>query len=161
MGAAGCGKSTVGAILAARQRAKFLDADSLHSPENVAKMAAGTPLTDDDRRPWLDHVGAHIAEAVNAGLDIVVACSALRRPYRDAIRRTAGASVTFVHLHADVATLAARIAARSDHFMPASLLHSQLSTLEPLQGDEAGFAIDVSPPPSLVASQIARRLFLT
>jgi carbohydrate kinase (thermoresistant glucokinase family) len=158
MGVAGCGKSTVGALVADSVHAEFVDADSLHPPESVAKMAAGTPLTDDDRWPWLDLVGGRIADAVRAGRGIVVACSVLRRKHRDAIVRAAGVDVTFAHLHADAETLAARIAARSDHFMPASLLDSQLSTLEPLAEDEAGFSVDVVQAPSRVAAEITRRL---
>lgn len=158
MGVAGCGKSTVGALVAGQLRVEFVDADSLHSAESVAKMAAGTPLTDDDRWYWLDLVGGRIADAVRAGRGIVIACSALRRKYRDAIVLAAGVEVTFAHLDADAETLASRIAARSDHFMPASLLDSQLSTLEPLAEDEAGFTVDIRPAPSLVASEITRRL---
>lgn len=157
MGVSGCGKSTVGTIVAIDLRAEFVDADSLHSPANVAKMAAGAPLTDEDRWPWLALVGARIAGAVRAGRGIVVACSALRREYRDAIVRAAGVDVTFVHLHADVETLASRLTARSDHFMPASLLSSQLSTLEPLEDDETGFTVDVAPELSHVAAEITRR----
>lgn len=158
MGVAGCGKSTVGSLVAGELCTEFVDADTLHPAENVAKMAAGTPLTDDDRWHWLALVGARIAEAAEAGRGIVVACSALRRAYRDAIVQAARVDTTFVHLHADAETLASRIAGRIDHFMPASLLASQLSTLEPLEEDEAGFTVDVVPTPSLVAAEIARRL---
>lgn len=143
MGVAGCGKSTVGGLLAARLGLQFVDADDLHPPSNVAKMSAGAPLTDDDRRPWL----ARVAEVLRAGGDdgapAVVACSALRRSYRDALRDGAGGDVAFVHLHGDRDLLARRIAARADHFMPPALLDSQLATLEPLAGDETGVVVDV------------------
>ncbi|MFE5336073.1 gluconokinase [Isoptericola sp. NPDC056573] len=142
MGVAGCGKSTVGWLLAARLGLQFVDADDLHPPSNVAKMSAGTPLTDDDRRPWL----ARVAEVLRGGDDgapAVVACSALRRSYRDILRAGAGGDVAFVHLHGDRDLLARRIAARADHFMPPALLDSQLATLEPLGSDETGVMVDV------------------
>jgi len=145
MGVAGCGKSTVGGLLAARLGLQFVDADDLHPPSNVAKMSAGTPLTDDDRLPWL----ARVAEVLRGGDDgapTVVACSALRRSYRDALRDGAGGDVAFVHLHGASDLLARRIAARADHFMPPALLHSQLATLEPLGADETGVVVDVDRP---------------
>lgn len=130
MGVSGCGKSTVGSLLARRLEVPFLDADALHPPANVAKMSAGVPLTDEDRMPWLDAVARELA----APGSVVVACSALRRSYRDTIRATAPDAV-FVHLQGLRDLLAARIAARLDHFMPASLLDTQLETLEPLAAD--------------------------
>lgn len=139
MGVSGAGKSTVGAALAARLGLRFVDADSLHPETNVAKMAAGTPLTDDDRWPWLALVGSTLASAAREGL--VVACSALRRSYRDAIR-AAAPQVRFVHLAVPRAALDERVADRQEHFMPASLLDSQLSTLEPLWRDEAGVTVE-------------------
>ncbi len=135
MGPSGSGKSLVGAALAARLRAPFVDGDDLHPRANVAKMAAGRPLTDDDRRPWLEAVAATLARDTS----IVVACSALRRAYRDGIRNGV-AGVNFVELVVPEQQLRTRMR-RRDHFMPASLLDSQLATLEPLETDEAGVRV--------------------
>ena len=139
MGVSGAGKSTVGIALAGLLGVEFVDADSLHPESNVAKMAAGTPLTDVDRWPWLDLVGRSLAGASETGL--VVACSALRRSYRDAIRAAAPAA-EFVHLVVPCGVLGDRVANRPGHFMPVSLLDSQLETLEPLEADEAGVLVD-------------------
>lgn len=139
MGVSGAGKSAVGIALAELLGSEFRDADSLHPATNVAKMAAGTPLTDLDRWPWLDLVGRALAGAPDTGL--VVACSALKRSYRDAIRAAAPAS-EFVHLVVPRAVLGDRVANRPGHFMPVSLLDSQLETLEPLESDEAGVRVD-------------------
>ncbi|WP_240930573.1 gluconokinase [Isoptericola sp. BMS4] len=159
MGVAGCGKSTVGSLLAARLGLRFVDADDLHPPANVAKMSAGTPLTDDDRRPWLARVGDTLGTGADAGARVVVACSALRRSYRDALRDRAGGDVAFVHLDGERDLLARRIAARPGHFMPPALLDSQLATLESLGRDETGLLVDVGPPPDravdLVTSWLA------
>jgi gluconokinase len=133
MGVAGSGKTTVGARLAARLGLPFRDADEFHPPANVAKMASGTALTDDDRWPWLDAIGAAIGDAPDG---IVVTCSALKRAYRERIRTKAGRPVRFVHLDASRDTLARRLAARTGHFFPASLLDSQLATLERPGADE-------------------------
>ncbi len=149
MGVSAAGKSTVGIALAAVLGVPFEDADDLHSAANRAKMASGTPLTDDDRRPWLDAVGARLHERRSSGL--VMACSALRRAYRDRIR-AAAPGVVFVHLHGSRELLASRAAARTDHFMPPELLDSQFATLEPLGSDERGLTVDVAlPVPQLVA----------
>ena len=143
MGVSASGKSSVGTRLAARLGVDFVDGDDLHPAANVDKMAAGQPLDDADRWPWLDAVGARLADASGQGL--VVACSALRRAYRDRIRASAPA-VRFVYLDGSVETLAARARARTGHFMPQELLASQLATLEPLEPDEPGFALDVGAP---------------
>jgi beta-N-acetylhexosaminidase len=142
MGVAGCGKSTIGAALAGRLGAEFLDGDSLHPQSNIDKMASGTPLNDDDRAPWLAEIGWRFPASDSA---LVIACSALKRSYRDIIR-SADPSVVFVHLHGTRELLNARMNARPGHFMPASLLDSQLSTLEPLQADEAGLELDIDQP---------------
>lgn len=134
MGPSGSGKSLVGASLAAALRADFVDGDDLHSRANVAKMASGRPLDDADREPWLDAVAATLRRPA-----VVVACSALRRAYRDRIR-TKTAGVVFVELVVPQADLRQRMS-RRDHFMPSSLLDSQLATLEPLQSDEAGVRV--------------------
>ncbi|RLK48978.1 gluconokinase [Microbacterium telephonicum] len=135
MGPSGSGKSLVGAALAARMRSRFVDGDDLHPRANVAKMAAGHPLTDADREPWLAAVAAVLAQETS----MVVACSALRRVYRDGIRAGVG-GVAFVELVVPEAQLRTRMG-RRDHFMPASLLDSQLATLEPLATDEVGIRV--------------------
>ncbi|WP_235560788.1 gluconokinase [Microbacterium sp. Leaf320] len=148
MGVSAAGKSTVGRLLATDLGLAFLDADDLHPASNRAKMSAGTPLTDDDRMPWLDRVSDELA--ARSGSGAVIACSALRRVYRDRIReRVPG--VVFVHLHGDDALLAERATGRTDHFMPPSLLRSQLDTLEMLDADETGVVVDVSRPPAELA----------
>ncbi len=143
MGVSGCGKTTIGDLVARELGVPFLDGDSLHPVENVAKMAAGTPLTDEDRWPWLATVGRELANAGPGGL--VLACSALRRSYRDAIREQAPDTV-FLHLHGSKEVLRARTEGRSGHFMPPALLDSQLATLEPLDADEAGIVVDIAAP---------------
>jgi carbohydrate kinase (thermoresistant glucokinase family) len=155
MGVSAAGKSTVGSALAEVLGVTFVDADDLHSDANRTKMASGVALTDDDRGPWLDAVGARFAAARPAGL--VVACSALRRDYRDRIRAVAP-DVVFVHLDGSRELLAARAAARTDHFMPPALLESQLATLEPLEADEAGLVVDVAVPPADLVVDVAARL---
>jgi carbohydrate kinase (thermoresistant glucokinase family) len=141
MGVSGCGKSAAGGALAAALGRPFLDADDLHPLANKEKMARGIPLTDDDRWGWLDTVGQRLA----ADGPMVVACSALRRVYRDRLRAAAPDAV-FVHLHGSRQLLAGRMGHRVHEFMPVTLLDSQLATLEPLQPDERGFVVDVTPP---------------
>lgn len=146
MGVAGCGKSTIGAGLAAALGIGFQDGDDLHPAENVARMAAGLPLRDQDRWPWLDRVAAVLADKV----PVVVACSALRRAYRDRIRAGAGGPVIFVHLAGDRALIAARLAARQGHFMPPALLDSQFATLEPPGPGEALVVPIDAPAPQVI-----------
>lgn len=141
MGVSGSGKSTVGAALARRLRVPFVDADTLHPAANIATMAAGEPLDDDDRHPWLERVGDWLATHRDGA---VVSCSALKRAYRDQLR-THCPEVEFVHLAGSAEVIADRLAARTDHFMPAALLRSQLDTLEPLGPDEAGLTVDIGP----------------
>ena len=140
MGVSGSGKSTVGAALAQRLRVPFADADDLHPPANIAKMSAGEPLTDEDRRPWLETIGAWLAD--HDGVGGVMSCSALKRAYRDQLRRHAPRLV-LVHLHGSRDVIERRQASRPGHFMPASLLASQFATLEPLAEDEHGVVLDV------------------
>ncbi|MDQ4137748.1 MAG: gluconokinase [Actinomycetota bacterium] len=151
MGVSGCGKSTVGDLLARQLKVDFLDADDLHPAENKAKMAAGTPLIDEDRWPWLAKVGAAMKDETDDGNSIVVACSALRRVYRDALRHAAAGPVFFVHLHGTKELLAERLGHREGHFMPTTLLDSQLDTLEPLQQDEQGVVLDIALTPEQLA----------
>jgi len=152
MGVSGSGKTTVGRALAARLGLPFTDGDDLHPRANVEKMAAGIPLTDEDRAPWLDAVGDVLA----AG-DAVVACSALRRTYRDRLR-TAAPDLALVFLHGDPELLVSRLRGRAGHFMPASLLDSQLATLEPPSADEHAVAADAALPVAELVEQVARRL---
>lgn len=139
MGVSGSGKSTVGTALAQRLRVPFVDADTLHPPANVAKMAAGEPLDDGDRYPWLEKVGHWLAGHPDGA---VVSCSALKRSYRDQLR-THCPRVEFLHLAGSPELIRGRLGARTGHFMPAALLRSQFDTLEPLGADEAGTAVDV------------------
>jgi len=156
MGVAGSGKSTVAGVLAERLGWPVADADDFHSPENVAKMSAGTPLTDEDRWPWLASIRDWISGADGS---VVVTCSALRRAYRDVLRE-AEARVRFVHLDGSRQEIAARMAARTDHFMPLGLLDSQLETLEPLQSDEDGIATPISGTPEEIAENAVRAFAL-
>lgn len=145
MGVSGSGKTTIGALVAHESGSPFLDADGLHPLANVRKMAAGTPLEDADRWPWLDTVGERLREAGEKGTGLVLACSALKRRYRDRIRDRAPGTV-FLHLTGDLDVLGSRIEGRTEHFMPSSLLESQLAALEPLGEDERGYAVDVAQP---------------
>jgi gluconokinase len=159
MGVSGCGKSTVGALLAGLLGWPFEEGDALHPAANVAKMAAGHPLTDDDRGPWLALVSRWIDQRLDAGDDGVITCSALRRSYRDVLdHRRRG--VLFVHLAGDRATLAARLAVRQGHFMPPGLLDSQFADLEPPGADEPAITLDVGPTPPQLVQQLVRLLGL-
>ena len=131
MGVAGSGKSSVAIELAARRGVRFVDADDLHSAANVAKMASGSPLTDDDRWPWL----AAVREAMRTEQNVVVACSALKRVYRDALRATG--DLTFVHLTIDRDEAIRRVGERTEHFMGAAMVDSQFAALEAPTDDEA------------------------
>lgn len=153
MGVSGCGKSTVGASAAAALGWSFAEGDDAHPPANVAAMRAGRALTDDDRRPWLHELAGWIAVHDVAGRSSVLACSALRRSYRDVLRSGAG-RVLFVHLDGPPGVIRLRLAERTGHFMPASLLASQLATLEPLAPDEHGLVLDVRNPPGELAERV-------
>ena len=154
MGVSGCGKSTVGGLLAQRLHAEFLEGDSLHPARNVALMAAGTALADADRRDWLLAIARHLKTAHEAHEPLVVSCSALKRSYRDLLR-TASPALAFVHLHGSPALLAERMNARVGHYMPASLLASQLDTLELPGADEHAITLDTALPPATIAAQAA------
>jgi gluconokinase len=140
MGVSGSGKSTVGAALAQRLRVPFADADDFHPEGNITKMSRGEPLDDDDRFPWLEAIGEWLAAHEDRGG--LMSCSALKRRYRDQLRRHAP-GVVFAHLAGSRSTIERRQASRPGHFMPASLLTSQFATLEPLEPDESGFDLDV------------------
>lgn len=157
MGVAGTGKSTIAGALAERLGWPFGEGDDLHPAANVAKMAAGIPLEDADRWPWLDAIAAWTAGQAAAGNSTIVTCSALRRTYRDRLRAAAPGTV-FVHLVGSPELLSGRMTARKDHFMPTSLLQSQLETLEPLEDDEPGFAVDVELPAAAIVDEVLDRL---
>lgn len=152
MGVSGCGKSEVGMRLAQTLGARFIEGDRFHPMENVAKMSAGVPLSDADRQGWLRALRAEIEHAWDADEQVVLACSALKRAYRDILRGHSGA-VRFVHLHGERGLIAQRMAGRAGHFMPLSLLDSQMRDLEPLQADECGVTLDVRDPPSKLVEQ--------
>ena len=157
MGVTGCGKSTVGMRLAHALRSEFADGDDFHSPEAVAKMSAGTPLEDEDRWPWLDGIGTWLAERDDA----VIACSALKRVYRDCIRDVAGDQVVFIHLDARQEALEPRVRKRAQdegHFAGPGLLDSQYAALERLEDDERGGRIDVERNAPEGAALIARAI---
>jgi beta-N-acetylhexosaminidase len=156
LGVSSSGKTTIGALIADELEVPFVDADSLHPAANLIKMAAGRPLDDEDRWPWLARVGKELARADRSKTGLVMACSALKRSYRDAIRATAP-TLLFVHLSGDREVLAQRAKSRSGHFMPTALLDSQLATLEELQPDEQGFVVDIAHPVAeVVADAVAR-----
>lgn len=156
MGVSGSGKTSVGEGLADSLGAQFIDADWLHSRDNLETMAAGDPLSDEQREPWLHAVGENLSEARDDERDLVVACSALKRSYRD-ILRSYVPEVYFVFLDASPEILAERLAARDHDFMPSSLLDSQLATLEPLGDDEHGVRVDVTPPLAEIVPKVISR----
>lgn len=150
MGVSGCGKSSVGEGLAARLGIPYRDGDDLHPPANVEKMRAGTPLSDEDRWPWLDRVAGVLATSA----PVIVGCSALRRAYRNRLRAGAGGTVQFIHLTGSRDLIAGRMAARTGHYMPPSLLDSQFAALEPPGPDEA-LAVDINQPLDAIISAAA------
>jgi len=153
MGVSGSGKSTVGAALARRLGVPFADADDFHPQANIAKMAAGEPLTDDDRYPWLDAVGHWLALHADGG---VMSCSALKRRYRDRLRSHCP-RIEFVHLTGSPDLIARRQADRPGHFMPSMLLQSQFDALQPLQPDERGMTVDVAQSADAISGEVVRR----
>jgi gluconokinase len=157
MGVSGSGKSTVAAGLVDRLGCDFAEGDDFHPPANVAKMRAGTPLDDEDRWPWLRTLAAWIGEHEQAGRSVVVTCSALKRSYRDLLR-DGHPSVWFAHVTVDPDLLRQRVQKRSGHYMPPSLLDSQLATLEPLQDDEPGASISGAGTPDAVVEKLLTTL---
>ncbi|MGY4750253.1 gluconokinase [Pannonibacter sp. Q-1] len=156
MGVAGCGKSSVGEAISARTGIAYRDGDDLHPAANVEKMRAGIPLTDDDRWPWLDQVGRELADKA----PLIIGCSALKRVYRDRIRALAGGPVTFVHLAGSRDLIAGRMAQRTGHYMPLSLLDSQFAALELPQPDEGALTADISQPLDALVDGIVKGLNL-
>jgi gluconokinase len=146
MGVSGSGKSTLGAALAQYLGATFLEGDAFHSPENVTRMAAGVALTDADRQGWLSTLSARLGAARQAGEAVVLSCSALKRSYRDTLRQQAS-DLALVYLAGTPQLLVQRMAGRSGHYMPPSLLASQLATLEPPQADEHALTLDIARTP--------------
>ena len=156
MGVAGSGKSLVGAALAETLGLEFVEGDQYHPAENVARMSAGIPLTDADRQGWLKALAARMRTAVNSSNGLVVACSALKRSYRDLLRSESSAPrVQFIFLRGDRALIGERIAGRRGHYMPASLLDSQFETLEEPSPDEHAWVLDVTAPPDDLVAAIA------
>ncbi|MFJ5270227.1 gluconokinase [Streptomyces sp. NPDC088358] len=155
MGVAGTGKTTIGPLLAARLGVPYAEGDDFHPQANIAKMTAGTPLSDEDRWPWLDAIGrwAHERE----GLGGVVSSSALKRAYRDRLR-AAAPGIVFVHLTGDRALIEDRMSHRQGHFMPTALLDSQFATLQPLEADEAGVRVDVAGGPDEITGRAVAAL---
>lgn len=157
MGVSGCGKSTVGALLGERLGVPFSDGDDFHPSANKAKMASGTPLDDDDRAPWLAEIGAALATPAGGAGSRIIACSALKRRYRDVLRRFAP-DVVFIHLSGEAATISGRLGGRAHEYMPSSLLASQLATLEPPAADEAHVVADILDDPASLVNAIIRQL---
>jgi carbohydrate kinase (thermoresistant glucokinase family) len=157
MGVSGCGKSTLGRLLAARLSVPFVEGDDLHSAANVAKMAAGQPLTDEDRGGWLSALSQRLRQAVSQEQGLVVACSALKKNYRDQLRQGAP-EVLFVHLQGSPEVLNQRLQQRTGHYMPPTLLQSQLAILQPLQEDEAALTLDMQLPPEQQCHQVMQYL---
>lgn len=157
MGVSGSGKSTLGRALAVALGVRWVEGDALHPPENVARMAAGIALTDTDRQDWLRAVAEELASARARGQGAVVACSALRRSYRDQLR-AAAPDLHLIHLQGPRELLASRLASRTGHYMPPTLLQSQLDTLEPPDDDEQALALDISLPVEALLARAGRWL---
>ncbi len=157
MGVSGSGKSLIGAMFARALDVEFVEGDDLHPPDNVRRMAAGIPLTDDNRRGWLTKIAERLRDAKRAGLGLVVSCSALKRIYRDLLRSVAAADVRFVYLAGSRELLAARLANRRGHFMPPSLLESQLAILEEPSPDEHAWVCDIRQAPDAIVADLVRR----
>jgi carbohydrate kinase (thermoresistant glucokinase family) len=150
MGVSGCGKSTIGKLIATKYGVEFIDGDDLHPQANISKMSEGIPLNDEDRWPWLES----IARELNTMVSGVIACSALKRNYRLAILKLAPEAL-FIHLHGSREVLESRLAKREAHFMPAKLLESQLLTLEELASDEPGCVVDIDKTEAEIAKEIS------
>lgn len=157
MGVSGSGKTTIGLALSEMLSVEFFDADDFHLPESIAKMTKGIPLTDDDRQPWLDRISTLLRDRNDAGLSSIVACSALKRRYRDRLLASLPGT-RLIYLNADRELLATRLAERTDHFMPPALLDSQYAALEEPAEDENAIVADCRDKPNKTAFAIAHRL---
>lgn len=160
MGISGSGKTTIATLLSAKLDWKFAEADEFHSAENIRRMTEGIPLTDEDRWPWLESMQQWMTEQARQGISTIVTCSALKRAYRDILAKAEGEE-RFVHLLGEVELIRERLKTRSGHFMPESLLPSQVSTLEPLQADEPGLMVPNTGTPDEVTDFILKELGLT
>jgi len=158
MGVSGSGKTSVGEAVAASLGLPFVEGDGLHPAANVEKMSKGIPLTDEDRMPWLDLIGETICASLTCGEGVVLSCSALKRAYRDRLRRAAGGGLFFVYLHGTRELLARRMGERKGHFMPASLLESQLATLEDPTGEPGVVTVDIDGSVEAIAEKAVRGL---
>jgi gluconokinase len=157
MGVCGSGKTTIGVQLARELGLEFVEGDDLHPPDNVQRMAAGIPLTDDDRRGWLLAIAARLRDAKRAGTGLVVSCSALKRSYRDLLRSSGDPDTRFVYLGGSRTLIAERMAHRTGHFMPPSLLESQLAILEEPTPDEHAWACDIQAAPDAIVVDLVTR----
>ena len=155
MGVCGCGKSSIGTALAEKFDATYIEGDALHPPANIELMSAGTPLTDEDRWPWLKAIGERMAH--EKGL-VFVGCSALRKIYRALLVETAGEPVCFIHLSGSRELIAEWMDARTGHFMPPHLLDSQLATLELPDDDELAISVDIAGSPEEIVEQIIEQM---
>lgn len=158
MGVSGSGKTVIGSALATALGGRFVEGDGLHPPENIARMSAGLPLRDEDRRGWLDAIAGEIARAERGGEALIVACSALKRIYRDRLRLASPRHLRFVYLEIGRDAAAARVAARRGHFMPASLVDSQFADLQPPTADENAVTLDALGDPAALVAVAAARL---
>jgi gluconokinase len=157
MGVSGSGKTLIGAMLGRALDVMFVDGDDLHPEENVQRMAAGIPLTDADRHGWLLAIAARVRVAQRAGIGLIVACSALKRRYRDLLRAEGDAGLRFVFLSGARPLLGQRLAQRRGHFMPPALLESQLATLEEPSPDERAWVCDIRATPEAIVADLVRR----
>ena len=156
MGVSGSGKSRIGRLLADALGLEFVEGDAYHSPQNVARMSAGVPLSDGDREAWLSAIRTRLDEARRAGAGLVVSCSALKRRYREMLRGGT-TDVQFVYLEGTRALIEQRLAGRRGHFMPPSLLDSQFAILEPPDPDEQAWACDIAEPPDTIVAHLVAR----
>lgn len=154
MGVSGSGKSTLGSLLSRKFCCPFIEADDFHDPINVEKMRSGIPLTDDDRWPWLDRLGKALRDGLETNAAIVATCSALKIEYRHRLESATGTTIKFVMLEVDQHELLRRVSSRKDHYMPASLLKSQLQTLERPTSDEEALILDATRPPADLANEV-------
>lgn len=157
MGVSGSGKTTISEALATKFGLPFIEGDKLHPPANVEKMAAGNPLNDDDRWPWLTIIGEELRKGAESN-GVVISCSALKKVYRDHLRKSAGHTVNFVYLEGSVELLTKRMGARTGHFMPLSLLKTQLDTLEVPTGEPGVVTISIDDNPYTIVENAAKAL---